>query len=56
MHESSGIPDRVKMMRDMIPMKREGTADEVADAIMCLCSDQSSYVTGALVPVADGHC
>ena len=55
-HESSGIPGRVKMMRDQIPMKREGKAKEVADAIMWLCSDQSSYVTGALIPVAGGRC
>jgi glucose 1-dehydrogenase len=37
-------------------MKREGTADEVADAIMWLCSDQSSYVTGSIIPVAGGRC
>lgn len=55
-HDSSGIPGRVKMMRDQIPMKREGKADEVADAILWLCSDQSSYVTGAIIPVAGGRC
>lgn len=55
-HNASGIPDRVKLMRDHIPMKREGKAEEVADAIMWLCSDQSSYVTGALLPVAGGRC
>ena len=55
-HDSSGIPGRVKLMRDAIPMKREGTADEVADAILWLCSDQSSYVTGSIIPVAGGRC
>ncbi|WP_421693354.1 SDR family oxidoreductase [Aestuariivirga sp.] len=55
-HDSSGIPGRVKMMRDAIPMKREGTAEEVADAILWLCSDQSSYVTGSIIPVAGGRC
>lgn len=55
-HDSSGIPNRVKMMRDAIPMKREGSADEVADAILWLCSDQSSYVTGSIIPVAGGRC
>ena len=43
-------------MRDAIPMKREGTAEEVADAILWLCSDQSSYVTGSIIPVAGGRC
>ena len=55
-HDSSGIKGRVKLMRDAIPMKREGTADEVADAILWLCSDQSSYVTGSIIPVAGGRC
>jgi NAD(P)-dependent dehydrogenase (short-subunit alcohol dehydrogenase family) len=43
-------------MRDVIPMKREGKAEEVADVIMWLVSDQSSYVTGSIVPVAGGRC
>lgn len=55
-HDSSGIPGRVKLMRDQIPMKREGTAEEVADVILWLCSDRSSYVTGSIIPVAGGRC
>ena len=55
-HDSSGIPGRVKLMRDVIPIKREGSADEVADVIMWLCSEQSSYVVGTVVTVAGGRC
>ena len=55
-HDSSGIPGRVKMMRDLIPMKREGSADEVADVMMWLASDQSTYVAGTIVAVAGGRC
>ena len=55
-HDSSGVKGRVQMMRDAIPMKREGKAEEVADAILWLCSDQSSYVTGTIIPVAGGRC
>ena len=55
-HDSSGIPGRVKMMRDLIPIKREGSADEVADVILWLCSEQSSYVVGTIVAVAGGRC
>lgn len=55
-HDSSGIVGRVKMMRDAIPMKREGSAEEVADAIVWLCSDQSTYVAGSIVTVAGGRC
>ena len=55
-HDSSGIPGRVKLMRDLIPIKREGSADEVADVIVWLCSEQSSYVVGTIVAVAGGRC
>jgi NAD(P)-dependent dehydrogenase (short-subunit alcohol dehydrogenase family) len=55
-HNSSGIPGRVKLMRDLIPIKREGSVDEVADVILWLCSEHSSYVAGAIVPVAGGRC
>jgi NAD(P)-dependent dehydrogenase (short-subunit alcohol dehydrogenase family) len=44
------------MMRDVIPIKREGTAEEVADAMMWLASEQSSYVVGTIVTVAGGRC
>ena len=55
-HASGGIPDRVAQMRGMVPMKREGTSQEVADAIVWLASDSASYVTGAFINVAGGRC
>jgi NAD(P)-dependent dehydrogenase (short-subunit alcohol dehydrogenase family) len=36
-------------------MKRAGTADEVAEAILWLLSDQSSYTTGAILDVSGGR-
>ena len=36
------------------PMNRMGTAREVADAVVWLCSDQASFVTGQLLPVDGG--
>jgi NAD(P)-dependent dehydrogenase (short-subunit alcohol dehydrogenase family) len=39
-------PGRVEKMGPMIPIKRCGTAQEVADAILWLLSDQASYVAG----------
>lgn len=54
-HASGGDPDRVAKMRDMLPMKREGTADEVAEAIWWLLSDAASYTTGAVVDVTGGR-
>lgn len=40
---------------ERIPMKRLGSPDEVAAAIYYLCSDQSSYITGAEIPVNGGQ-
>ena len=39
----------------MIPMKRVGTADEIANAVVWLMSDEASYVTGTIVDVSGGR-
>ena len=39
---------------DMIPMRRMGTADEVADLIFFLASDAASYITGEVIKVDGG--
>ncbi|MCZ8261284.1 MAG: SDR family oxidoreductase [Beijerinckiaceae bacterium] len=54
-HASGGWPDRVAQVRDSLPMKREGTAEEVAQAITWLLSDEASYVTGAILNVSGGR-
>jgi NAD(P)-dependent dehydrogenase (short-subunit alcohol dehydrogenase family) len=54
-HASGGQPDRVAAMRDLVPMKREGTADEVARAILWLLSNEATYITGALLNVSGGR-
>jgi NAD(P)-dependent dehydrogenase (short-subunit alcohol dehydrogenase family) len=38
-----------------VPMRRLGTTDDVADVVLWLCSPQSSFVTGATVPVDGGQ-
>jgi NAD(P)-dependent dehydrogenase (short-subunit alcohol dehydrogenase family) len=38
-----------------IPMRRLGTPDEVAKTIYFLCTDQSSYVTGAEIAINGGQ-
>jgi NAD(P)-dependent dehydrogenase (short-subunit alcohol dehydrogenase family) len=55
MHASGGEPDRVERIKSSVPMKRGGTADEVARAILWLLSDQASYTTGALLDVSGGR-
>ncbi|TPQ43927.1 NAD(P)-dependent oxidoreductase [Prosthecomicrobium hirschii] len=54
-HASGGIPDRVAQLRESIPMKREGTAEECANAILWLISDESSYTTASVVTVSGGR-
>lgn len=54
-HASGGLPDRVAQMRDQLPMKREGTALEVAQAIAWLVSDEASYTNGAVLSVTGGR-
>jgi len=54
-HASGGQPDRVARMQDMLPMKRAGTSDEVAHAVLYLLSDEASYTTGAILNVSGGR-
>ena len=54
-HASAGVPGRVKEMQNLVPMQRGGSAEEVAEAILWLASDQASYVTAALLDVGGGR-
>jgi len=55
MHASGGEPGRVDRLAASIPMKRGGTAEEVAQSIAWLLSDEASYVTGAFIDAAGGR-
>jgi NAD(P)-dependent dehydrogenase (short-subunit alcohol dehydrogenase family) len=54
-HASGGQPDRADRLASIIPMGRAGEPDEVAAAIVWLCSPESSYVTGSLLDVSGGR-
>ncbi|GAA6142783.1 SDR family oxidoreductase [Hydrogenophaga sp. 5NK40-0174] len=54
-HASGGLPDRVNDLKHLVPMKRGGTADEVAEAIVWLLSDAASYTTMSLLDVSGGR-
>ena len=41
--------------RAQVPMKRVGTAEEIANAIVWLMSDEASYVTSAILDVSGGR-
>jgi NAD(P)-dependent dehydrogenase (short-subunit alcohol dehydrogenase family) len=49
-------PDAYRRLREsQIPLQRLATPDEVADAILFFASPESSYVTGAVLPVDGGY-
>ena len=54
-HADSGQPDRPARMAHLLPMQRPGQAEEVARAILWLCSEESSYCTGAVLDVSGGR-
>lgn len=54
-HASGGEPARVDRLKDQIPLKRGGTPEEVAEAILWLTSEKASYVTGSFIDIAGGR-
>ncbi|MFJ8361255.1 glucose 1-dehydrogenase [Streptomyces sp. NPDC093984] len=54
-HAAMGDPDRPRRMAAAIPLRRAGSAEEIAAAIAWLMSPESSYTTGAVLRVAGGR-
>ena len=54
-HASGGEPDRVERVKAAVPMRRGGTPEEVARAILWLLSEESSYCTGTSIDVSGGR-
>ena len=54
-HASGGEPDRAHRLAHMVPIKRVGTAQEIANAIVWLMSEDASYVTSAILDVSGGR-
>ena len=54
-HASGGEPDRAHRLSSTVPMKRVGSAEEIANAIVWLMSDQASYVTSTILDVSGGR-
>jgi 3-oxoacyl-[acyl-carrier protein] reductase len=52
---TAGLPDKVKeAFIEKIPLKRMGTPQDVAAAVLFLASDDSVYITGQVIPVDGG--
>ena len=54
-HASGGLPHRARDLAPQVPMQRAGTALEVAEAIVWLLGENSSYTTGSLLDVTGGR-
>ena len=54
-HAAGGEPGRIERIKNGIPLKRGGSASEVAEAIMWLASEKSSYSTGTFIDVSGGR-
>jgi NAD(P)-dependent dehydrogenase (short-subunit alcohol dehydrogenase family) len=54
-HAAAGEPGRIDRLSGAVPMQRGGTAEEVAEGILWLCSPAASYVTGAVLDVTGGR-
>lgn len=54
-HASGGDPGRAARLAPLVPLGRPGTAAEVAEALVWLCSDAAAYTSGAIIDVAGGR-
>ncbi|MCB2124174.1 MAG: SDR family oxidoreductase [Rhodobacteraceae bacterium] len=54
-HGKGGEPDRAIRLADRIPMRRAGTAREIARTILWLLSGDASYITGTTIDVSGGR-
>lgn len=55
MQAASGDPDRAHRLAATVPMRRVGTAREVAEAIVWLLSPEAGYITATTITVSGGR-
>jgi len=54
-HADGGEPNRVDRIKETLPMQRGGQPEEVANAILWLLSEESSFSTGSFIEVTGGR-
>jgi len=51
---SSANPEEKEQMLKAVPMARMGEPEEIAEAVIWLCSDSASFITGHVMPIDGG--
>jgi NAD(P)-dependent dehydrogenase (short-subunit alcohol dehydrogenase family) len=51
---ASAEPGAADHLTEVVPMKRMGEPEEVAEAVLWLCSDSASFITGHVMPIDGG--
>ena len=54
-HLEAAGPQAQRLAGLSTPMRRTGTAEEVARTVLWLCSAESSFITGAVIPIDGGQ-
>jgi 3-oxoacyl-[acyl-carrier protein] reductase len=54
-HEVFSTPQRLEEYRQQTPLRRNGRAEEVAQAVLFLASDAASFLNGALLDINGGR-
>jgi len=55
LHADNGAPDRLARLAPSVPMRRPGTAEEVAEGVVWLLSPAASYATGTVLEIGGGR-
>lgn len=53
-HDKFNTPENRERMKGVYPLRREGDADDVADLVAFLASDDSDYLTGTNIDINGG--
>jgi len=55
LHAAAGDPDRARRLAEGVPLRRPGTAAEIAEGVLWLLSPAASYVTGTVLRIGGGR-
>jgi len=48
------VTHQISMAKNMVPLERMGTTEDIAKAALFLASDQPDYITGDIICVSGG--